>query len=136
MASERSDDDKLESLDKVDVSPPSPTASTDEKIIPAVTALTPPPPVQDGGTRAWLQVVGSFLIFTNLWGFTFAFGSFQSYYELHLLSTQSPSDISWIGTVSAFLLIFTGIISGRKHTDRYDPARLSGTSADSSTLCF
>ena len=76
-------------------------------------AATPSlPPLQDGGTRAWLQVVGSFLVFSNLWGFTFAFGSFQSYYELTLLRGISASAITWIGTVSTFLLIFVGIVSG------------------------
>lgn len=77
-----------------------------------VTPATPPPPVQDGGTRAWLQVVGSFLVFTNLWGFVFSFGSFQSYYQLHYLPTETPSDISWIGTTATGLLIMCGVASG------------------------
>lgn len=76
------------------------------------TPVTAPPPLEDGGTRAWLQVLGSFLVFGNLWGFTFAFGSFQSFYELDYLQGQSASSISWIGTVSVFLLICIGIISG------------------------
>ena len=45
-------------------------------------------------------------------GFTFAFGSFQTYYELDYLAADSPSNISWIGTVSTFLLIVGGVISG------------------------
>lgn len=66
----------------------------------------------DGGTRAWLQVLGSFITFGNLWGFTFAFGSFQSYYTLTYLPDISASTISWIGTLGTFLLIVVGIISG------------------------
>ncbi|EME38666.1 hypothetical protein DOTSEDRAFT_92026 [Dothistroma septosporum NZE10] len=54
----------------------------------------------------------SFLVFGNLWGFTFAFGSFQSYYELDFLAGQSASTISWIGTVTVFLLILIGVFSG------------------------
>jgi hypothetical protein len=27
----------------------------------------PPPPFKDGGLRAWLQVVGCFLVFFNVW---------------------------------------------------------------------
>ena len=81
----------------------------DEK---AVAQLAVPTPVEDGGVRAWLQVLGSFLTFANLWGFTFAFGSFQSYYELEYLTSASPSDISWIGTMGTFLLIVVGVISG------------------------
>ena len=69
-------------------------------------------PAIDGGTRAWLQVVGSFLVFSNLWGFVFSFGSFQSYYEITYFPDQSPSNISWIGTISTFLLIVVGVISG------------------------
>ena len=39
------------------------------------TPLTPPAAsTMDGGPRAWLQVLGSFLVFGNLWGMTFAFG--------------------------------------------------------------
>lgn len=43
---------------------------------------------------------------------SFAFGSFQSYYELDYLPTYSASTISWIGTVTIFLLILVGVISG------------------------
>ena len=85
------------------------TEAVDEK---AVAQVSPLPPVLDGGARAWLQVVGSFLVFSNLWGFTFAFGSFQSYYELEYLTNESSSSISWIGTMSTFLLIVVGVISG------------------------
>jgi hypothetical protein len=45
-------------------------------------------------------------------GFTFSFGLFQSYYELDLLSDESPSDVSWIGTVASYLLIVIGVVSG------------------------
>ena len=83
----------------------------DDKAVAQVLGV-PVDPVQDGGTRAWLQVVGSFLVFSNLWGFTFAYGSFQSYYELTYLTTSSASTISWIGTISTFLLIVGGVISG------------------------
>ena len=34
----------------------------------AAIQVTPPPPALDGGSRAWIQVVGSFLVFSNLWG--------------------------------------------------------------------
>ncbi|KAK3623381.1 hypothetical protein LTR56_021653 [Elasticomyces elasticus] len=97
-----------------------PTDPAMEKI--PVTPMSPPAPVQDGGVRAWLQVAGSFLVFANLWGFVFAFGSFQSYYTLEYLPMQSASDIAWIGTIGTGLLIFgeycrrssgnVGILSG------------------------
>lgn len=70
----------------------------------------PTPP--DGGLHAWLKVAGGFLIYINIWGFTISFGAFQSYYRTTLLSSSSPSAISWIGTMQAWLLIVIGILSG------------------------
>ncbi|ROW07539.1 hypothetical protein VPNG_07075 [Cytospora leucostoma] len=75
----------------------------------------PPPgiPVQpNGGLDAWLQVFGGFFVYFNTWGLIITFGVFQSYYQNHLLSHYSPSQISWIGTIQAFLLVEVGIISG------------------------
>ncbi|EXJ95925.1 hypothetical protein A1O1_01050 [Capronia coronata CBS 617.96] len=66
----------------------------------------------DGGVRAWLQVLGCWLVFFNVWGFTFSFGPFQSYYEINLMTNLSSSDVSWIGTVASYLLIVTGVLSG------------------------
>ena len=84
----------------------------EEKTVTTLQPSNPQPPLQDGGTRAWLQVLGSFLVFTNIWGLTFAFGAFQSYYELTYIPHESASAISWISTVSTFLLIVVGILSG------------------------
>ncbi|ETS84433.1 hypothetical protein PFICI_02458 [Pestalotiopsis fici W106-1] len=69
-------------------------------------------PALDGGLRAWLQVAGSFLIFSNIWGFTFSFGAFSAFYEITYLPSTSASTVAWIGTSSNFLLIFGGILSG------------------------
>jgi MFS family permease len=41
-----------------------------------------------------------------------AFGAYQEYYEATLLSSYSSSAISWIGTIQAFCLLGTGIITG------------------------
>ncbi|KAF2741339.1 MFS general substrate transporter [Polyplosphaeria fusca] len=72
-------------------------------------ALPPPP---DGGLHAWLKVFGGFLIYINIWGFTLAYGAFQTYYQHNLLSSSNASAISWIGTVQAWLLIVIGVLSG------------------------
>lgn len=45
-------------------------------------------------------------------GFTLTYGAFQAYYKTTLLSSSSPSAISWIGTVQAWLLIVIGVMSG------------------------
>lgn len=37
---------------------------------------------------------------------------FQTFYEIDLLRNESPSDISWIGSIQAFLLLFMGALSG------------------------
>jgi MFS family permease len=90
-----------------------PAERLDEK---AAAQVEPSPPAVpatvDGGTRAWLQVLGSFIVFGNLWGLPFCWGAFQNYYELTYLTNQTSSDIAWIGTITMFLLILTGIISG------------------------
>ncbi|UPX13510.1 uncharacterized protein EKO05_0004016 [Ascochyta rabiei] len=73
-------------------------------------SIIPPPP--DGGLHAWLKVFGGFMIYINIWGFTLSYGAFQAYYKSDLLSSASPSAISWIGTVQGWLLIFFGVLSG------------------------
>ncbi|OAP60615.1 hypothetical protein AYL99_05617 [Fonsecaea erecta] len=71
-----------------------------------------PGPPPNGGLRAWMQVVGSFFLFFNSWGTVNAFGVFQTYYESNPLWHASPSDISWIGSIQAFLLLLVGLVSG------------------------
>lgn len=41
-----------------------------------------------------------------------AFGVFETYYEQHILSHQSPSSIAWIGSVQSALLMVVGVVSG------------------------
>ena len=68
--------------------------------------------IPDGGFIAWLQVLGSFLMFFNTWGVANAFGEFQTYYENNLLSSEGSSRISWIGSVQGFLLMVSGTLTG------------------------
>ncbi|KAM0706933.1 hypothetical protein Q7P35_006263 [Cladosporium inversicolor] len=68
--------------------------------------------VPNGGTKAWLQVLASFFLFFNSWGIVNTFGTYQAYYETGILANSSPSDISWIGSIQAFLLMFVGAITG------------------------
>ncbi|OAL06077.1 MFS general substrate transporter [Phaeosphaeriaceae sp. SRC1lsM3a] len=78
----------------------------------AVTTESVIPPAPDGGLHAWLKVFGGFFIYVNIWGFTLTYGAFQAYYRTTLLPNETPSAISWIGTVQAWLLIFFGVMSG------------------------
>jgi len=68
--------------------------------------------VPNGGVKAWLQVLGSFFLFFNTWGIINAFGTYQTYYEGGILSSSTPSDISWIGSMQAFLLMMVGAVTG------------------------
>lgn len=38
--------------------------------------------------------------------------SFQTYYETTLLQNKSPSDIAWIGSIEAFLLLTVSVVAG------------------------
>ncbi|POS78967.1 MFS monocarboxylate transporter [Diaporthe helianthi] len=76
---------------------------------PGVPAMMPPP---NGGTRAWLQVFGAFGVFFNTWGLLNTFGVFQTYYETGNLFVESSSNISWVGSIQAFLVLTGGLISG------------------------
>lgn len=81
-----------------------PTA-TNKSAVPSVNNVKSIP---NGGLKAWLQVLGAFFLFFNSWGIINTFGVYQTYYESGILSSSTPSDISWIGSVQAFLLMFVG----------------------------
>lgn len=66
----------------------------------------------NGGLVAWLQVVGSWCLFFNTWGTLNTFGIYQTYYESGQLYTASSSDISWIGSIQAFLVLLVGALIG------------------------
>ncbi|KAL2813543.1 monocarboxylate permease-like protein [Aspergillus granulosus] len=61
---------------------------------------------------AWLQVLGAFCLNLNTWGLMNAFGVFQTFYEIDLLASKSPSDISWIGSTQAFLMFILSMAVG------------------------
>ncbi|KAL4942942.1 hypothetical protein BDV06DRAFT_221701 [Aspergillus oleicola] len=70
----------------------------------------PPAPVENG--LAWMQVLGAFCLNLNTWGLMNAFGAFQTFYELDLLSSKSQSGISWIGSTQAFLMFIISLLIG------------------------
>lgn len=71
----------------------------------------PPPP--NGGTMAWLQVLGSFFLNVNTWGLLNTFGIFQAEYSRNILTSSSESSIAWIGSIQAFLMLIVGVLCGR-----------------------
>lgn len=70
-----------------------------------------PPP--DGGLVAWTQVFCGFLALFNSWGIVNAFGAYQQYYESNLLSDETSSTISWIGSIQGFMVITATVVFGR-----------------------
>ncbi|CAD6572258.1 MAG: hypothetical protein ASARMPRED_005210 [Alectoria sarmentosa] len=88
----------------------------------------------NGGLMAWAQVAGSFFLFFNSWanllrrGTVNAFGVFQTYYHIGFLSNESPSNISWVGSIQSFLLLIVGVITGPLYDAGYFRALiLTGT---------
>ncbi|EME87960.1 uncharacterized protein MYCFIDRAFT_48210 [Pseudocercospora fijiensis CIRAD86] len=71
-----------------------------------------PGPVPNGGVQAWLQVLGGWMLFFNTWGILNTFGVFQTYYESGALFTETSSNISWIGSIQAFMVLVVGAFVG------------------------
>ncbi|KAK7953546.1 MFS general substrate transporter [Apiospora saccharicola] len=79
------------------------------------TAAQKPPSMgsaPNGGLEAWLQVAGSWCLMFNCWGIVNTYGVFQTYYQTELLKNESASNIAWIGSIQAFLLLFVGALTG------------------------
>jgi hypothetical protein len=53
-------------------------------------------------------------------GFVNAFGVFQEYYAVTILSDKSPSDISWLGSFNVFCMFGMTFVAGFL-TDKYGP---------------
>ncbi|KAF5314124.1 hypothetical protein D9611_006968 [Ephemerocybe angulata] len=68
--------------------------------------------VSDGGLRAWLTVAGVMLVQMAGFGYCSSYGVFQDYYTRVYITNASPSAISWVGSLSAFLLNAAGLITG------------------------
>ncbi|RHZ51855.1 hypothetical protein CDV55_101939 [Aspergillus turcosus] len=69
-------------------------------------------PVPNGGLQAWLSVLAGFCVFVNSWGLLASYGAFQEFYQTVLLTSQSPSSISWVGSVQATLIVMVGVVTG------------------------
>ncbi|KAK7943566.1 MFS general substrate transporter [Apiospora aurea] len=69
-------------------------------------------PVPNSGVAAWLQVLGAFCLYFNTWGLLSTFGSFQAYYETELLAANTAFQVSTIGSLQSFVLVFLGFLAG------------------------
>lgn len=66
----------------------------------------------EGGVRAWLTIVGSFLVYFGSFGIINSFGFFQTYYEDGFLEGYSSTAISFIGTLQITLMYLLGSVAG------------------------
>lgn len=91
---------------------PTPTSDTEKAEAPMEEIIIP-----DGGLRAWMSVLGGWIISFCTFGFASSFGVFEDYYVLSGASTSS--NISWIGSIQLFLLFFMGLPAGKLFDEGY-----------------
>ncbi|KAJ3755384.1 MFS general substrate transporter [Lentinula raphanica] len=71
---------------------------------------TSPQVLPNGGLQAWATVPSRY---------TSSFGVYQDFYVQNYIRNASPSAISWIGSINAFLLISGGVVAGRLYDCGY-----------------
>ncbi|KAG6040620.1 hypothetical protein E4U41_007684 [Claviceps citrina] len=77
----------------------------------------------DGGTLAWLVVLGAWCTSFCSFGWINSVGAFQEYYQHELLPSYSASTISWIPSLQIFFMNAMGPIVGTIY-DKYGPRQL------------
>ncbi|KAJ4259560.1 hypothetical protein NW762_007489 [Fusarium torreyae] len=98
-----------------------PEAALDQQASDAARAHDDGPP--DGGTAAWMVVLGAWCCSFCSPGWINSMGSFQEYYQREPLKDYSSSDIAWIPSLEIFFLFGLGPIVGIIF-DRYGPRPL------------
>lgn len=71
------------------------------------------PQFPEGGLQAWLTVVGGMMVTFCTFGVVQSFGVYQDYYTRISLKQETPSTISWIGSVQVFFVFAIGLPAGR-----------------------
>lgn len=128
--------DQLTQLRSPEAAGPAPSGKQDEP-----PATGPPPPGSDtaveaqtsededddedddypeGGLKAWLVVLGSWLALFSALGLMNTLATFQAYVAIHQLEGYSEGQIGWIFSLYTFLTFFCGIYIGPTF-DRYGP---------------
>ncbi|KAJ7153928.1 MFS general substrate transporter [Mycena crocata] len=67
----------------------------------------------EGTVRGWLAVLGGSLVLIATFGNMQSFGVFQDFYTRTYFPEQSPSTISWIGSIQLALQFIVGVVSGK-----------------------
>lgn len=73
----------------------------------------------EGGLSGWSTVAGAFLVQFCGFGYTTSFGVYQDFYTRIYITNQSPSTISWVGSVNGFLVVSGGLLAGRLYDRGY-----------------
>ena len=61
----------------------------------------------EGGLKAYLTVLGAFMVFACTFGRMSAFGTYQAWYASHQLQHLPESTISWIGSIQYCIFFFS-----------------------------
>jgi hypothetical protein len=80
----------------------------------------------EGGRRAWLVVLGSWLALSASLGLMNTIATFQTYVSAHQLAGRSQGEIGWIFGLHAFLAFFLGVYIGPVF-DKHGPRWLVAT---------
>ncbi|KAI0800007.1 major facilitator superfamily domain-containing protein [Fomes fomentarius] len=88
--------------------PTSPATSLHSNMSHRTVDTTPP----DGGRTAWLTIAGAWMVQFCTFGYINAFGVYQDFYVRDFLSHESPSNVSWIGSLQLFLMYAPGVFVG------------------------
>ncbi|KAL4982250.1 major facilitator superfamily domain-containing protein [Aspergillus falconensis] len=76
------------------------------------------PNFPEGGPRAWSVALGNAGVMFCTLGYINSWGVYQAYYEANQLRSETPSAISWIGSLQSFS-IFSASLVGGPLFDRY-----------------
>ncbi|AGO11623.1 AaceriADL156Cp [[Ashbya] aceris (nom. inval.)] len=71
----------------------------------------------DGGYRAWLAVLGSFVGIFPIWGTANALGAYEGYISNHQLASSSAGEVSWIFALH-LISCFVGCVFSGSYFDR------------------
>ncbi|KAJ7814203.1 MFS general substrate transporter [Mycena olivaceomarginata] len=68
---------------------------------------------EEGTLRGWLTLVGGSLVAMPTFGNTQSFGVYQDFYTRTFFPNETPSTISWIGSVQLSLAFGIGVFAGK-----------------------
>ena len=88
----------------------------DKTLVPAIEVpqidLTEEDDFPEGGLRAWLVVLGAYMILLPSFGFMVSIGTLQEYWTRNQLSVYTTRDIGWIPSVFVYLALGLGVLVG------------------------